>query len=78
MAVFIGAINPKKGKNTLEQKAIKDFIDYFGYAPSNIKIENLRPPAKGQFIYADQYYARSVNGKTLQKIHGSAWRLDRD
>lgn len=76
MAVLIGAVNPKKKTLSLQEKAIKDFIDYFGYAPSNVKIENLKPPAKGQYIYADQYYARSINGKTLQKVYGVAWRLD--
>lgn len=65
--VFIGGIGAVKSK--IEQKAIKDFIDYFGYAPSSVKVE-------GEYVYADRYFARIVNGKTLKKVYGVAWRLN--
>ena len=65
--VFIGGIGDVKSK--IEQKALKDFIAYFGYTPSKIKVD-------GKIVYADKYYARIVNGKTLKKVYGVAWRLN--
>jgi hypothetical protein len=53
----------------LENKIIKSFISELGFMPSTIKLD-------GEYCTSDGYYCRVLNGKTIKKKHGLAWRLD--
>ncbi len=56
--------------NTIETKVIASFISELGYTPVTVKID-------GEIAYADGYSCRILNGKSIKKVHGLAWRLDR-
>lgn len=53
----------------LENKIKKSFFAEFGFMPSSIKFD-------GEFCTAEGYCCRVLNGKTIKKTHGLAWRLD--
>jgi hypothetical protein len=55
--------------NKLEKKIKDDFIAYFGYEPKEIKIEH-------EYAYAEGFYCRILNNKSIQKTHGISWRRD--
>lgn len=55
--------------NKLEQKIKADFIAYFGNEPKEIKID-------GEYVYADGFWCRILNNKSIKKIHGVAWRRE--
>ncbi len=55
--------------NKLEKKIKADFISYFGNEPKEIKID-------GEIAYADGFYCRILNNKSIKKTHGIAWRKD--
>ena len=59
----------KNANNQLDQKIKSDFLSYFGNEPKQIKIE-------GEYVFADGYYCRIVNNKSIKKTNGIAWRID--
>lgn len=59
----------KTENNKLEQKIKNDFISYFGNEPKEIKIEN-------EYAFADGFYCRIINNKSIKKVYGIAWRKE--
>jgi hypothetical protein len=59
----------KTTNNKLEAKIIASFIAEIGETPTQIKYD-------GEHVYADGFYCRILNGKSIRKIHGLAWRRD--
>jgi hypothetical protein len=55
--------------NKLEAKVIESFISELGETPSQIRFD-------GDFVYADGFYCRILNGKSIKKTHGLAWRKE--
>ncbi len=55
--------------NKLEAKVKADFIAYFGNEPKELRFD-------GEIVYADGFYCRIINNKSIKKIHGIAWRRD--
>ena len=55
--------------SNLEKKIKSDFAAYFGYEPTEFRID-------GEYVYAHGFYCRTVNGKTIKRINGTAWRRD--
>lgn len=53
----------------LLSKITADFIGYFGYEPTSVRIED-------GYAYADDFYCKIINNKTIKKIHGVAWRYN--
>ena len=56
--------------NKLEAKVIASFIAELGETPTQIKFD-------GDYVYADGFYCRILNGKSIKKTHRVAWRRDR-
>ena len=55
--------------NKLEQKIKADFIAYFGNEPKEIKID-------GEYVYADGFWCRILNNKSIKKTRGISWRRE--
>ena len=55
--------------NKLEAKVIESFIAELFESPTQIKFD-------GDYVYADGFYCRIINNKSIKKTHGLAWRKD--
>lgn len=55
----------------LKQKIEREFLSYFGHLPKIVTFNQ-------DLCYADGYWCRILNGKTIKKTHGICWRRDTD